>query len=65
MMPRLASTQINVVGSPEAERQVQEMQDQLVHMAVDVKKLRAQFQLWRKPPARDVRKTDKSTKKRS
>jgi len=43
-MPRLTLNQINVMGSPEAERQVQEMQGQLVHMAVDMQKLRLQFQ---------------------
>ena len=32
------------MGSPEAERQVQEMQGQLVHMAVDMQNLRLQFQ---------------------
>ena len=43
LMPRLTLNQINVMGSPEAERQVQEMQGQLVHMAVDMQKLRSQF----------------------
>jgi len=42
-MPRLALTQINVVGSPEADRRVQGMQDQLVHVAMDVQKLKVQF----------------------
>ena len=44
LMPRLTLNQINVMGSPEAECQVQEMQGQLVHMAVDMQKLRLQFQ---------------------
>ena len=43
-MPRLTLTQINVMGSPEAERQVKVMQGQLVHMAVDMLNLRQQFQ---------------------
>jgi len=43
-MPRLTLTQINVMGSPAAERQVQVMQGQLVHMAVNMQNLRQQFQ---------------------
>jgi hypothetical protein len=43
-MPRLALTQVNVMGIPEAERQVQGMQDQLVHLSVDVQEIKAQFQ---------------------
>jgi hypothetical protein len=35
--------QINVVGSPEVDRQVQGMQEQLVHLFVDVQETKAQF----------------------
>jgi hypothetical protein len=43
-LPRLSLTQVNVLGNPEAERQVQVLQGQLARMSVGVQNLEQQFQ---------------------
>jgi len=43
VIPRLTLAQVNVLGSPEVDRQVQGMQEQLVHLMVDVQETKAHF----------------------